>query len=96
MAQRLRSDLRKKARPVAEALPFTKVNYWILFAGIALIILGYIALGQSPWDGFLPLVVAPVLLVAGYCVVIPVGILFRSKQEREHTGDASHREIVIE
>ena len=93
MAQRLRSDQRKKAKPVAEALPFTKVNYWILLSGIALIIIGYITLGQDPWDGFLPLVVAPVLLVAGYCVVIPIGILFRSKQEREHNGATSHREI---
>jgi uncharacterized membrane protein HdeD (DUF308 family) len=95
MAQRLKSDQRKKTKVVSESLPFTKVNYWILLSGIALIVLGYIALGQDPWDGFMALVVAPVLLVLGYCVVIPIGILFRSKQEREHNGAPSQKEIVV-
>ena len=89
MAQRVKSEQRKKSKSVAESLPFTKVNYWILFTGLALIVLGYVALGQEPWDGFLPLVVAPVLLVLGYCVLIPIGILFRSGKERERTDTPS-------
>jgi len=53
-------------------------------------------LAQDPWDGFMALVVAPILLVLGYCVVIPMGILFRPKQERaaiENTvlGDLAER-----
>jgi hypothetical protein len=58
-------------------LPFTKINYEILGAGILCIILGYVALAQDPWNGTMPLVVAPILLVLGYCVIIPIGILFR-------------------
>ena len=58
------------------ALPFNKTNYMILGAGLLSIVLGYIALGQEPWDGTMPLVVAPILLVLGYCVLIPLGILF--------------------
>jgi len=61
------------------ALPFTKTNYQILGLGLLLIILGYLALSQSPWDGTMPLVVAPILLVLGYCVIIPLGILYRQK-----------------
>jgi len=63
------------------ALPFTKRNYQILGLGLLVIILGYVALGQSPWDGTMPLVVAPILLVLGYCVIIPLGILYREKSE---------------
>jgi hypothetical protein len=96
MAQRLKSDQRKRKKVIVESLPFTKVNYWIFFAGIALIVLGYLALAQDPWDGDLPLVVAPVLLVLGYCVVIPVGILYRPKQERDPNATPSKREIVVE
>ena len=65
------------------ALPFKKLNYQILCAGILCIILGYIALAQDPWNGTMPLVVAPILLVLGYCVVIPAGILFRKKTKTE-------------
>jgi hypothetical protein len=72
-----KSTVRKKT--LAEGLPFGKVNYQIMGVGILLIALGYVALAQKPWDGFLPLVVSPVLLVIGYCVVIPVGILYRKK-----------------
>ncbi len=71
------------------ALPFTRKNYMILGLGLFIIILGYIALSQSPWDGTMPLVVAPILLVLGYCVIIPFGILYRGKSESQPTPPAS-------
>ena len=70
---------KRKSQP--EHLPFTKINYRILLVGLIMIALGYYALAQEPWDGTMPLVVAPILLVIGYCVIIPVGILYRKKQE---------------
>ena len=69
------------------SLPFTKINYQILAGGILSIVLGYIALAQEPWDGNMPLVVAPILLVLGYCVIIPIGILFRRKETSENLAD---------
>lgn len=72
-----------------EGLPFTKTNYQILGAALVVIMAGYVALAQKPWDGFMPLVLAPILLVAGYCVLIPWGILHRSKKEREENGVAA-------
>lgn len=72
---------RRKQR--IETLPFKKANYQIMGLGILIIVLGYVALSQSPWDGFLPLVVAPILLILGYCVLIPLGILYRPKQEQQ-------------
>lgn len=68
-----------KQKTIIRALPFTKSNYQILSAGILCIILGYVALSQDPWNGTLPLIVAPILLVLGYCVIIPIGILFHKK-----------------
>ncbi|HEY4612793.1 MAG TPA: hypothetical protein VII11_07420 [Bacteroidota bacterium] len=72
-----------------ESLPFTKANYQIFGIALLVIVAGYIALAQKPWDGFLPLVVAPILLVAGYCILVPLGILYRRKQEREVNGAAA-------
>jgi hypothetical protein len=71
--------VRKKAQ--SETMPFGKENYLILGLGLILIILGYVALAQEPWDGTMPLIVAPTLLLIGYCVVIPIGILYRKRGE---------------
>ncbi len=79
---RIESKVSSKRKPVAGHLPFTKRNYQILGFGLLTIILGYVALAQEPWDGTLPLVVAPILLVLGYCVIIPFGILYRAKSEK--------------
>jgi hypothetical protein len=80
-----RRDAREssKRKIVFDALPFTKTNYQIFVGGVVAIILGYIALAQEPWDGFWPLDVAPVLLVLGYCILIPLGILVRKRPENK-------------
>jgi hypothetical protein len=63
----------QKKKP--EGLPFTKRNYYIFLVGLAAIILGYIALSQGS------ITLAPILLVLGYCVILPVAILYRGKDE---------------
>lgn len=82
---RIEPKTTSKRKPILESLPFTKSNYQILGLGLVFIALGYVALAQSPWDGTMPLVVAPILLVLGYCVLIPLGILYRRKAAPEVT-----------
>ena len=66
-------------------LPFTRKN-WILFSvGLAVITVGYILLRIPPVDGFLSLTLAPVLLVVGYCILVPAAILVR---EADSGGDS--------
>ena len=71
---------RRKVKKV-EILPLDPLNYKILILGVVVIVLGYIALGTDPWDGFIALTIAPILLLMGYCVIIPIGILYRPKKE---------------
>jgi hypothetical protein len=82
---RIEKRIATKQKAFIEALPFNKLNYQILGGGILCIVLGYIALAQEPWNGTMPLVVAPILLVLGYCVLIPIGILFRRRTSTEGT-----------
>ena len=84
MAREQKSQKRKTA---VHTLPLTKRNYQILGGALVCIAAGYFALGQEPWDGFLPLIVAPVLLVLGYCVLVPFGILYRQKGEQPGTAE---------
>jgi hypothetical protein len=58
-------------------LPFNRDNFRIISVGILVIIGGYVAMLEGSVEGFLPLVIAPILLVIGYCVIVPIGILYR-------------------
>ena len=69
-------------------LPFTVRNWVIFGGGVAVIAVGYGLLSIPPADGFLSLTMAPILLVLGYCVVIPWAILYRDPAARgSSTGD---------
>lgn len=80
MAKVVKTKIQKKFKK-DEVFPFEKQNYIIIGVGILFIIAGYIALMEKTVEGFLPLYAAPILLVLGYCVIIPIGIMFTRKPE---------------
>ena len=78
---KMKKKYRGKGQGTGEALPFGSENYIIFSVGIFLIILGYLSLSKGPWNSFWSLTLAPILLVIGYCIVIPVAILYRKKKK---------------
>lgn len=61
--------------------PFGKKNYIAFAIAMVVISLGYVSLGQGS------ITLAPVLLVVGYCVLIPVALLIKGRpEEEESTG----------
>jgi hypothetical protein len=79
--QNIQSLKSKKHKKDQSHLHFamTSKNYLIMGIGIALIVLGYFFMSENSVDGFLPTTVAPVLLIIGYCVIVPMGILYKDK-----------------
>jgi len=77
------AKIREKPAPRIPSLPFTRKNYIIFGLGLLLILIGYIFLAQGPADSFLSLSVAPVFLFVGYCIVIPLAILYRDREKNE-------------
>jgi len=68
----------KKGQPAVREtaiLPFGKRNYLWFIIGLVVIVLGFVFLAAGDT------VIAPILLVAGYCVVIPVAILMGDKEK---------------
>jgi len=59
---------KKQLRPM---INLRKKNYAIMGAGLATIIVGFISLASGS------ITLAPILLVLGYCVLIPVGLLVK-------------------
>ncbi len=55
------------------ALQFTRLNWALLATAAALIVLGYTGLASG--SAMLSTVVAPLLLVAAYAVLIPLGLI---------------------
>ena len=59
----------KAAEPVGVEIPFGKKNYVIFGVAAAVILAGYFALSRGS------ITLAPILLLVGYLVLIPWGIL---------------------
>jgi pilus assembly protein TadC len=72
----------KKKRIGEIALPFTKENYFLLVVGVFIIALGYILMELGGAYDSLSLVIAPIILVIGYCIIIPFAIFYK-KREKE-------------
>ena len=60
---------RSKTRGRQPSLEFSRVNLWFAIAGLATIAAGYYLLGQGSISA------APVLLVLGYVVLLPLAII---------------------
>jgi len=89
MAKRIQK--KKKTKFLKGESPFknywTKENYYILFGGLALIIIGFFLMAQGPYDNPLSLSVSPVILVIAYIIVIPLSIMYRSKKQKAETEE---------
>ncbi|MDH4069517.1 MAG: hypothetical protein OEV30_03755 [Ignavibacteria bacterium] len=81
MARAIRKSSSRKKRLAEQSFPLVRENFVIIGLGLVVILAGYLALLEGSVEGFLPLVVAPILLVLGYCVIIPLGILYRKNEE---------------
>jgi hypothetical protein len=62
-------DPAKPAKPATPTLSFSRVNGILLGSAAASIGLGYLLLARGS------MTLAPVLLVLGYCVLLPIGII---------------------
>jgi hypothetical protein len=58
-------------KPLRPMISLRKKNYAIMGAGLVTIIVGFITLASGS------ITLAPILLVLGYCVLIPVGLLVK-------------------
>jgi hypothetical protein len=65
-----------KTETSGQGLPFTRINYLLMGTALVFIIIGYIALGSGS------ITLAPILLVLGYCILFPLGIIFGGRKDK--------------
>ncbi len=68
-------------------MPFDAKNIRIILIGIGVIVLGYLVMYFSPTMSDMALTVSPILLLLGYCVIVPLGIMAGMRKKRSATSD---------
>ncbi|MCB0721963.1 MAG: hypothetical protein KDC73_01795 [Ignavibacteriae bacterium] len=93
--QKLKSKKSKKEEHLH--LSLNTMNYSIIGLGIVVIIIGYMLMASDRTvDGFMATVLSPILLVIGYCVIIPVGVLYGGNFKKKAVLADTHTSAVEE
>ncbi len=65
--------------------PFGKRNYLVFALALVVITIGYVALGQGS------ITLAPILLVLGYCVLIPIALLIKDRPGTDNSDKTNQQ-----
>ena len=57
--------------------PYGKKNYLVFALALVVIVLGFISLAQGS------ITLAPILLVVGYCVLLPIALIIKGRPEED-------------
>ena len=72
-----------KQSPFIEQLTLKNTNFIIFGVGILTIIVGYLIMASGDTYSFRTLTLAPIVLLIGYLIIIPVAILYRKKNNND-------------
>tara|TARA_B100000927_G_scaffold65228_1_gene51421 strand:+ start:126 stop:395 length:270 start_codon:yes stop_codon:yes gene_type:complete len=65
----------KNKKTLQFSWPYKRKNYVLFGVGVFVIIMGYLIMFSGEVDSFQSLVISPLLLLAGYLVIIPMALL---------------------
>ena len=65
----------KNKKTLQFSWPYKRKNYVLFGVGVFVIIVGYLIMYSGEVDSFQSLVISPLLLLAGYLVIIPMALL---------------------
>ena len=60
---------------------FGKINYQLFAIGLLVIITGYILMATGETESYQSVKFAPIVLLLGYCLIIPAAILVKPKED---------------
>jgi len=84
-----RDDRSRRRGPAlaSDHLPFDRENLILFGIALAVIVVGYLFLARGS------ITIAPILLVLGYCVLVPVAIIFRPRRRRDSGPEAARGKV---
>ena len=60
---------------------FGRINYHLFVIGVLTLIMGYILMATGETESMQSVKIAPLILIVGYCVLIPAAILVKPKNK---------------
>ena len=66
-----------KNKTLFHSWSFGKINYLLFGIGLLTIFSGYIIMALGETESFLSIKLAPIILIIGYCILIPASILVK-------------------
>jgi len=69
-------------KPLFHSWSFSKINYQLFLIGLFVIISGYFIMALGETESFWSVKFAPIVLIVGYCVLIPASILIKAKNSQ--------------
>ncbi|MCH1546580.1 MAG: hypothetical protein L7S51_01300 [Candidatus Marinimicrobia bacterium] len=67
----------KNKQSVKFSWPYKRKNYLLFGVGVFVIIVGYLIMYLGEVNSLQSLVISPLLLLAGYLVIIPLALLYK-------------------
>ena len=61
---------------------FGKINYQLFGIGLITIIFGYLLMVWGETESIQSIKIAPIILIIGYCIIIPAAILVKQKKKK--------------
>ncbi len=77
---RARTATSSGARPFN--MPFESKNIYYILGGVAVIAIGYLIMGSGDALSSMSLNVSPLVLLLGYLVIVPLGIMYGSRRKK--------------
>ena len=62
------------------SLSFTNINYILFGVSLVVIFFGYILMYTGDTNSMQSIRISPIILVIGYCILLPISIMYRSKE----------------
>ena len=76
---------KKRRTPPGKTVPDAelpqRINYMIIVAGLAVVILGVLIMASGDAVSSSAVTIAPIIMFIGYCVIIPLGIIFKQRTQ---------------
>lgn len=76
-------DRKQTSESIFGEWDFTLTNYLLFLGGIIVILAAYIIMALGDKNSFQGLTLAPVMLVIGYLVIIPLAIIYKPKKKSQ-------------
>ena len=71
------SDKNQDNPKIFTSWDFNRKNYLLFCIGLVVILVGYLLMSFGETTSFQAVKLAPILLIVGYCIIIPISIIYK-------------------